>query len=121
MLKEKELCSLFFAAIEKLKFYNQMKRGFFLFHIPNEQNNNIAYTMVLKRMGLKAGVADYCLLLEGGKVAFLEFKRNAKSKMTEKQKEFQKVCAELCIPYFLVHDVQQAIDIVISLCHNPCA
>lgn len=109
-LKEKDICKLFVSKFEMLRCYNQFSKKVYLYHVSNEQYNNMLYTMSLKQMGLKAGVADYCLLIEGGKCAYIEFKRNAKSKVSEAQKNFSQICNDLKIPYLLTWDADEAIN-----------
>jgi len=109
-LKEKDICKLFVAKFEMMNAYKQFNKKMFLYHVSNEQYNNMLYTISLKQMGLKAGVADYCLLIEGGTCAYIEFKRNAKSKVSEHQMKFRQICEDLNIPYFLTCDADEAIN-----------
>lgn len=44
------------------------------FHITNEGKKKIQYAAKLKRMGLRAGVPDYWIGLNGGKSIFIELK-----------------------------------------------
>jgi len=116
-MKEKDISKAFFIRFQTLQQYKQFNKNVFVFHVANEQNNNPLYTMQLKKMGLIAGVADYCILIEGGKVAFMEFKRNAKCKLSEAQKQFQSLCESFEIPYAVVWDVDNAIDFIKQCCN----
>lgn len=109
MIKERELCKVFYEEVQLRKQLNNFNKNFFIFHVANEQKTNIAYTLMLKSMGLTSGVADYCILYEGGKVAFIEFKRNKKCKLTKSQEAFKNICEALNVPYFMTCDVQDAI------------
>lgn len=109
-IKEKDICKSFYHKVRILQEYNQFAFDFYIFHIANEQNTSKAYTLNLVKMGLRAGVADYCLLLPKGRVAFIEFKRNCKCKLTDKQKEFLEICNKLEIPHLVAWDADQAID-----------
>lgn len=117
-MKEKELCKNFYQRVRLMQEFNQFNDKFFIFHIANEQYNNLAYTLSLVKIGLKKGVADYCILLEGGKVAFIEFKRNNKCKLTDSQKEFKEICEILKIPYFLCFEVETGINIIKELTNS---
>jgi hypothetical protein len=108
--KEKDLCKQFYHKVCFLQHYNQFNSEFFIFHIANENISSDAYRIQLGLMGVKAGVADYCILIKGGRVAFLEFKRDSKCKPTPKQKEFSETCLKLEIPYTIKWDVDEAID-----------
>lgn len=114
-LKEKDLCKLFYHRVRVLQDLKQFPFEFFIFHIANEQYTSRGYTMELIRMGLRSGVADYCILIPGGRVAFLEFKRDSKCKLSEKQESFQKQCLWLEIPYGVSWDVDKAIEWIYSL------
>jgi hypothetical protein len=108
--KEKDLCKQFYHRVRILQLHNQFPFGFFIFHVANEQNTSKAYTFQLLKMGLRPGVLDYCLLLPGGKVAFIEFKRNARCKPTDRQKEFIETCVKLGIPTIVTYDVDEAVE-----------
>jgi hypothetical protein len=107
--KEKDICKAFYKQYKELKAYNQFKNNAFVFHIANEQNCNRSYTIMLKGMGLTAGVADYCVITNDGRVAFIEFKRDAKCKLSPKQLEFKAECEQRDIVYKVVWNVDEAI------------
>lgn len=107
--KEKDLCKQFYHRVRLLQQYNYFKFKFFIFHIANENISSDAYRLQLAAMGVRAGIADYCVLLPQGRVAFIEFKRNAKCKLTDKQEAFADECKELGIPFALHSNVEEAI------------
>ena len=113
--KESEICISFYHQIQTLKNMNFFVKEFVLFHIANEQNTNVKYTMHLKKMGLLAGAPDYCCIAENGSVFFLEFKRNAKCKLTKSQKAFQERCVKFDIPYFVAYTEQEGINFLLSM------
>jgi hypothetical protein len=117
-LKEKEICSTFYTRVKMLQAHGQLPGDWIVFHIANEQHNNLLYTMQLKRMGLLAGVPDYCILFTKGRVAFLEFKRNVKCKLTPSQEVFRQRCLALEIPCGLVWTVEDGLEFVLSLLHQ---
>lgn len=65
-----------------------IKRPFDMIHIPNEGARTKANGAKLKRMGLRAGVADYLISKKGMPVGFMEFKFG-NGKPTENQKRFK--------------------------------
>jgi len=110
-IKEKDLCIAFYTRYKMLKAYNQFSKRLLVFHVANEQNTSRGYTMMLRSMGLTAGVADYCVLVEGGRVAFIEFKRSEKEKkLKPKQQWFKEQCDALGIPYSIQWDVDKALN-----------
>lgn len=114
-MKEKNICKVFYSYISNIQKMNGFKSDFMLFHIPNEQNNNMLYTIELKRMGLVSGVPDYCILLPNGKVSFIEFKRNKSSKLTASQLAFKVRCETLSIPYFVCYTVDEGYNALQSV------
>lgn len=111
---EKSICKEFYNQVRLRQLYNEFKCEFFIFHIANEQYNSIAYTKSLMTMGLRAGVFDYCIISEGGKVGFIEFKRDSKHKLSPKQVEFKDQLDSLNIPYLVTWDSDEAIEWVKS-------
>lgn len=108
---ESDLCEAFVRMFEYLQKCNQFRKRMYLIHIANEQGRNkINYTKKLKRMGLKKGVADYCIMIEGGRVAFIEFKRHSKSDVSDAQRNFGDLCISFCTPYLLTWSVDDAIE-----------
>jgi hypothetical protein len=63
----------------------------------------------LKQEGMRAGVADICIMLGGGRTVWLEMK-TAKGRQTADQAEFQKVCEALGHPYILAHSLDEAMQ-----------
>jgi hypothetical protein len=114
-MKEKDICKLFYKRYQMMKAYNQFPNNAFVFHIANEQNCSKHYTIELMRMGLTAGVADYCVMANNNRSGYLEFKRNEKCKLTPKQLEFKIECEAREIPYTVVWDAQAAIEFVMSI------
>lgn len=110
-MKEKEICKSFYKQVRLLQQNKYFKKPFFVFHVPNEQKTNMAYTMHLKSIGLVGGVSDYCILKEGGSM-FIEFKRNKKCTLTFKQKAFKQICEDLKIPFLVTHTVDDAIEFI---------
>lgn len=114
-LYEKDIAKAFYSTYRRLKLYEQFANNALVFHIANEQFTSKRYTQHLKQMGLTAGVADYCVLVSGGRVGFIEFKRDAKCRISDKQKQFREACVGLGIPYHVCWDVETAIEIVKSI------
>ena len=83
----------------------------FAFAIPNAGNRGLATAARMKAEGLTAGVADLCVMLQGGRVGWLEIK-TAKGKQSNSQKGFAAVCAELGHPYALVRSLNEAISVL---------
>ena len=106
---EKQICISFYKEFKQLQAYNHFPKKLLLFHIANEQYTSKGYTMSLKAMGLVSGVADYCVLSEGGQVAFIEFKRNAKSKLSPNQVWFKEKCEAMGITYVVKWTSQDAL------------
>lgn len=113
---EKQICIAFYKQFRQLQNLNYFKKPLIVFHVVNEQfNASFAYTNSLLNMGLVPGVADYGILYPPGKIAFIEFKRNAKCKQRPCQVEFQEQCERLGIPYTIQWTADGAIEWVDGL------
>jgi len=112
--KEKDICKKFYNQVIQLQSYNFFKFPFLIFHVPNEQFTSKYYTLELKRMGLKSGVPDYAVIYHQS-IAFIEFKRNEKCKLTENQQKFAKQCNNFQIPFLKTHDPEEAIEWIQAL------
>lgn len=115
-MTEKEICKAFYAQYKELESYNQFPKKMLVFHIANEHFTKSGYIFNLLAIGLTAGVADYCILMEGGKVAFIEFKRNARLKLDKNQKRFKQQCEEFGIQHFVAYTPDDGIEFLKSLC-----
>lgn len=62
-----------------------------------------------KKMGMLAGVADLSLMLSGGRIAYFELKRRL-GRQSPAQKEFERRCAELGAPYYLIRTLDEFIQ-----------
>jgi hypothetical protein len=112
--KEGELCVLFYNKVKILQAYNQLP-NIQVIHIANESMSSRAYTIKLLRMGMTPGVADYLVAIRGGRCAFIEFKRSCKHKQSPSQIKFERVMTALGVPYYLVWDVEDAINLLLKL------
>ena len=63
-----------------------------------------------KKIGLKKGVADAFIILNN-KVIFIEFK-TYKGKQSLEQKQFENICKENNIKYYIVRSLEQFINVV---------
>lgn len=77
------------------------------FHCPNGLHSNPIHVARFKRLGLKAGVADLCLVLPKGRAAFLEVKAKD-GRQSEAQKAFQIHCELNGTPYAIVRSISEA-------------
>lgn len=111
---ESDLCIEFYKQYQLLTDLRQFNLPKYVFHIPNERKTSISYGRKLKRMGVIPGIADYCVLFEGG-VAFIEFKRNKKCKLSEHQLIFRERCKLLKIPYLMTCSIEDAMDFIKQL------
>ena len=91
---------------------------FVIFSVPNEAIQKMAWKQIniFKAMGLKSGVSDVIVLLEG-KVLFVEFKTE-KGTQTDKQKDFQQAVETLGFDYHIcrsLEEFQKIITIFVKL------
>lgn len=89
------------------------------FHVPNGEKRDRFAAAKLKRMGVIAGVADFCIVADG-RCHFLELK--APNGRTSRQQEAFAAAAETAgASYWLAHDLSEACDALntIGACTRP--
>lgn len=79
------------------------------FHPANERRCSPRQGAYLKRMGVKAGVADICLVRPGGTAAYLELK-SRDGRQTLEQQVFQQLCLANGSPYAIARNIDEAIS-----------
>ena len=77
--------------------------------IPNAARRSLRMGARMKAEGLQSGVADLCIMLPGGKVAWLELKTD-RGRQSLAQKGFEAKCKRLGHPYALVRTLDEAIE-----------
>lgn len=96
------------------------ERKIYAFSIPNEgAGASVVRTAQLISMGLRPGVADLCLWLGNGRVAYLEVK-NEVGKQSEAQKRFEARCKANGYPYYVVRSVRDVQLVLEELNPQPC-
>lgn len=113
--KEKDICKLFYHQYLIRQQYNQIRNDILIFHIANESPSSHAYRIQLAQMGTLAGVFDYIVLTKGGGIAFLEFKRNEKGKLSAAQVKFTAKLDFLGIKWRRVWEPEQAFEFIAGL------
>jgi len=81
-----------------------------LFHINNKAKNKIEGAK-FKRMGVRKGIADFCLICDKGTVVWIELKKSD-GRQSKEQKAFQSLCADLGHQYVIVRDLVEFIAII---------
>lgn len=85
-----------------------LRPGGFVFHPANGEKRDKGTAAKLKRMGVKAGVADLVVVARGGRIAFIEVKRPG-GRVSHDQDEFRLRCTQWGVPYLVatsIDDVQ---------------
>jgi hypothetical protein len=80
------------------------------YHIPNGGKRKLLEAIEFKRMGVRAGVADYALSTRNTPIAYIEIKL-PKEKLSPAQLLFASDCKHLNIPYKIAHDLDEFINI----------
>jgi len=76
--------------------------------IPNAARRSLRMGARMKAEGLQSGVADLCIMLPGGRVAWLELKTD-RGRQSLAQKGFEAKCKRLDHPYALARNLDEAI------------
>lgn len=79
------------------------------FAIPNAGKRSWRAAATMKAEGLTPGVADLCIMLPRGRVAWLEMKAAA-GRPSAMQLAFAQICREIKHRYCLARDLPEAID-----------
>ena len=84
-----------------------------IFHIPNGEARNAITGSILKKMGVKKGVADYFIFKPNHlkQRLWLEFK-SGKGKQSLEQKEFQSMIEEIGDIYLMPTASTEALDMI---------
>jgi hypothetical protein len=85
------------------------KPGLIWFHPANERRCSPRQGARLKRMGVKAGVPDICLVRPGGAAAYLELK-SPKGRQTPEQSAFEQLCKANGSPYAVARTIEEAVS-----------
>jgi hypothetical protein len=84
------------------------------FAIPNAGKRSLRYGARMKSEGMQSGVADICIMLERGRVAWLELKTR-RGYQTDEQHGFEAKCLRLGHPYCLARTLDEAVGFLRSM------
>ena len=82
------------------------------FAVPNGSNKSMTARNKFKAEGLKAGVPDIVILLEGGKTVFIEMKRKKGGTVSKEQKEWLERLRVLGFDAYVCKGAKEAIEAV---------
>lgn len=82
------------------------------FAVPNGSNKSMTARRKFKAEGLKAGVPDMVILLEGGKTVFIEMKRKRGGTVSKEQKEWLERLRVLGFDAYICKGAKEAIEVV---------
>jgi len=85
--------------------------GIVHFHVPNGGLRHRRTGAVMKAMGVLPGVADMCILADGGATLWLELK-HGKNKQTDSQKAFEANCKAKGHVYRVANGLRDALEVV---------
>lgn len=81
-----------------------MLPGVLIFHIPNGGWRGALEAAIMKGLGVRAGVADLCVMLPGGKPVFVEVKAEG-GRLQDAQKDFRDYCFKNGYRYILIESI----------------
>ena len=85
---------------------------YYAFAIPNAARRNPLLASRMKAEGLRAGVADICVMMPKGQCGWLELKAGTKGRQSDAQKGFEAICKRLGHDYELARSLDEAIAIL---------
>ncbi|MGY3615705.1 hypothetical protein [Bradyrhizobium sp. USDA 10063] len=80
----------------------------FAFAIPNAGRRGFQTATKMKAEGLKAGIADVCIMMPESRTGWLELK-TLRGRQSDHQKGFEARCIRLGHPYALARNLDEAI------------
>jgi hypothetical protein len=83
------------------------RKDIYCFAIPNAGKRSPWRGKYMKAEGLTAGVADLCIMMPNGVVAWMELKTR-KGRQSLEQRGFEEICKVLRHPYALVRNLDEA-------------
>ena len=100
---------LHYYTVELLKF--NRAPGVVYFHCPNGEHRSKRTAAKLATMGVLKGVADICIVLPGGRIAFLELKAEG-SYLSPDQRAFKTAVDALGAPYAVARSPEDVVDVL---------
>ena len=85
--------------------------GVLCFHIPNGMKTNPITAARFKRMGVMAGIPDLCIVLDGGRVMWIEMKKVGKGKLSDVQKSVIGDFAKLDHQVYVCYGAKEAMAV----------
>lgn len=89
------------------------RRDIYWFAVPNAARRSLRTGARMKAEGLKAGIADICIMFPGGVASWLELK-TPRGTHSIYQKGFQAICNRLNHRYALARTFDEAVDVLRS-------
>lgn len=86
------------------RYFDHLEGDLFAAHIPNGEKRSRLTASILVGMGVKAGVADFVVLLDSGRTLWLELKTD-RGTLSPAQREFRATCGRLRHTYCVVRSV----------------
>jgi hypothetical protein len=81
----------------------------YAFAIPNAARRSPQLAARMRAEGLRPGIADLCIMLEGGRTCWLELKDGRRGTQSDAQKGFQAICGRLGHDYAVARSLDEAI------------
>jgi hypothetical protein len=85
--------------------------GVLCFHVPNGMKTNPITAARFKKMGVMAGIPDLCIVLDGGRVMWLEMKKVGKGRLSDAQKDVISRMAELDHQVYVCYGAKEAMAV----------
>lgn len=92
-----------------LEYLSMLRKNLYCFAIPNAGQRSFQAARRMKAEGLRAGVADVCVMMGNGGTVWLELK-SKKGRSTDEQKGFSAICKALEHNYAVVHSFDEALE-----------
>jgi hypothetical protein len=100
------------ALVEHLRW--RLVPGVVWYAVPNGEKRDIVTARRLKKLGVRAGVADVAFVLPGGAAAYLELKAGKDGCQSPEQKQFEADVTAAGARYALARTIDDALSILLE-------
>lgn len=90
----------------------RLVRGVVWYAVPNGEKRDKITASRLKRLGVRAGVADLAFVLPGGSAAYLELKAGKDGRQSKEQKQFEADVLAAGARYALARTIDDALAVL---------
>lgn len=94
-----------------VRYFDNIVGDLFAAHVPNGEKRSRLTAAILVGMGVKPGVADFFVMLPGGRALWIELKADD-GRLSPAQRDFCETCHQLGHTYRVCRSIQQVYNVL---------